>query len=67
MRGIMFLVVVGVALVAAGVMTVSWNNGTASVKFNEEKAKERAGQLIHEGHVLEAQIEQNVKTDTATK
>ena len=59
MRGIMFLALIAVVLVAAGVVTVKWNNGAATINFNKDKARERAAQVLEEGKRLEAQLESN--------
>lgn len=57
MRGILFLVVGVVGLIAAGVLTVKFNGSGASVEFHKDKARERAGQLAHEVQALEQELE----------
>ena len=59
MRGILFLVVGVVGLIAAGVLTVKFNGSGATVELNKDKARERAGQLAGEVQALEQQLEQN--------
>ena len=59
MRGIFFLVVIVLVLIGAGVLSVSWNDGTATVKFNKEKARERTEQVLEEARSLEANFEKN--------
>jgi flagellar basal body-associated protein FliL len=61
MRGIFLLVIAVVVLVAAGVISISWNNGTATIKFNKDKAQQRAQQVLDETKALEAQLEQNLQ------
>ncbi|MBX9788519.1 MAG: hypothetical protein K2Y37_06350 [Pirellulales bacterium] len=61
MRGILFLVVGVVGLIAAGVLTVKFNGSGASVEFNKDKARERAGQLANEVKVIEQSLEQSAQ------
>lgn len=59
MRGILFLVVGVVGLIAAGILTINFNGSGASVEFHKDKARERAGQLANEVKVIEQSLEQN--------
>lgn len=68
MRTLMFLGLAGVALVAAGVISVQYNkDGSATVKVNKEVARERASQLLDEAKALEAQLEKNVQSSSQTR
>ncbi|MGD9646258.1 MAG: hypothetical protein AB7U73_11145 [Pirellulales bacterium] len=61
MRGLLFLVVGVVGLVAAGILTVNFSGSGATVEFHKDKARERAGQLAGEVKALEHQLEQNAQ------
>jgi hypothetical protein len=61
MRGIMFLVIGVVGLVAAGILTINFNGSGATVQFNKDKARERAGQLANEVKVIEQSLENNAQ------
>jgi hypothetical protein len=54
MRGILMLVVIVGILIAAGVLSVSWGDGGATVKINKEKARERGQQVLEEAHKIES-------------
>ena len=61
MRGIMFLVIGVVGLVAAGILTINFNGSGATVEFHKDKARERAGQLANEVKVIEQSLEHNAQ------
>lgn len=54
MRGILILVVIVVVLIGAGVLSISWGNGEATVKINREKARERGQQVLEEARRIES-------------
>jgi hypothetical protein len=55
MRTILMLVVVGVVLVGAGVLHVSYNKdtGSATINIDKTKAKERLDQVLEEAKSFE--------------
>lgn len=55
MRTILMLVVVGVVLVGAGVLHVSYNKetGSATINIDKAKAKERFDQVLEEAKSFE--------------
>ncbi len=61
MRGILFLVIGVVGLIAAGVLTVNFSGSGATVEFHKDKARERAGQLASEVQAIEQQLEKNAQ------
>ncbi len=63
MRTILMLVVVAVVLIGAGVLHVNYNKetGSATINFDKEKAKQRAGQLRDEFKSLEGDVEKSTK------
>ena len=55
MRSIFMLVVLGVVLVGAGILHVSYNKetGSATINIDKAKAKERLNQVIDEAKAFE--------------
>lgn len=60
MRGVFIIIVIVAVLIGAGVLHVTWKDGTASVKFDKEKAHERTEQVLEEARTLEANFEKSV-------
>lgn len=60
MRGIFFLLVIIAVLIGAGILHVTWKDGTAAVTFDKEKAHERTEQVLEEARTLEANFGKSV-------
>ena len=65
-RTILLLGVLGAVLVGAGVLHVSYNQGTgsATVSVDKQKADQAAVEVLDEAKVLEASLEKNVQQQT---
>ena len=66
MRSILLLGILGAVLVGAGILHVSYNQGTgsATVSVDKQKAEQAAVKVIDEAKVLEANLEKNVQQQT---
>ena len=60
MKGIFYLCIIVVVLVAAGVISISWNGSSATVDFHKEVAKERVGQVSEKVSELEASLKAKI-------
>ncbi|MFV2066871.1 MAG: hypothetical protein ACC645_07790 [Pirellulales bacterium] len=54
MRRIVVLVVIVLALVGTGIITVQWTDSGASVSFDKETARDKAKQLVHKARELKS-------------
>lgn len=61
MRGVFVLAAVLVILVAAGVLTITWGDGSATVKINKEVARQRGQQVLEEARAIGSGLDQNLK------
>ena len=52
MRRIVLLIVVVLALVGTGIVTVQWNDSGPTVSFDKEKARDKAKQLVDKAREL---------------
>lgn len=56
MKGIFYLCIIIVVLVAAGVISIKWNGSSATVDFHKEVARDRADQVLEKVSELEASL-----------
>jgi len=54
MRRIILLILVLLALVGTGIVTVQWNDAGATVSFDRQKAREKAKQLVDQARALKS-------------
>jgi len=66
MRKILLLAIFVGVLVGTGVLSVKWNNGTAVIHYDKDKAKEETGKLVKEVKVIEAEVEKDLDSNTNT-
>jgi hypothetical protein len=63
MRRVILLVVVVLVLVGSGIVSVQWGDGSATISFDKEKAKERTGQLLDKAREFESEAEAKIKAN----
>jgi len=53
-------------LIGAGILSIQWNkDGSATIHFDKEKARERSQQALEGAKKVEARIEDNIKNKSA--
>ncbi len=58
MRRLILLAVVFVVLIGTGIITVSWTDEGATIKFQREQAREKAGRVVQKARRLRAEIKE---------
>jgi len=57
MRKLFLLAIVVGVLISTGILSVTWSNGTAVIKYDKQKAKEESVKLIKKAREIKDEIE----------